>query len=800
MFQDLRFAFRLLVKQPGFTLVAILAIGVGIGQATNTFNSFSTILLKPVPHVVAEDRVVYLTEKHAANPEAHMSFSLPDFADVRAQSTTLEGLTTVMDRTFILGAEDKPARLLGSSITAAGFNMLGVKPHLGRTFGPADEAPDAPRTAILSHRVWMRFYGGRHDIIGTSTRLNGAQHTVIGVLPPGFNFPENSDIWTTFPVETKEPHRGDHSFPVYARMKPGVSLDQVNAELATIAARIATAHADTNDGVTFVARSIREEATEDVALLMKLALGAVIFVLLIACANVANLMLARSATRAHEIAIRFALGATRGRVVRQVLTESLLIGVLGGALGLLIAVWDKAIFLHTVPVELPFWMNFDFDWRVFVFATAAAVGSALLFGLFPALQISRATATTMKEGSRSSTGGPRSLRVRQVLVVAQVSLALVLLIGAGLMARSFMKLQAADPGFDPRGVLTFRVGLPPTQFQDKAQNRRFFTDLTRKIETVPGVTAVGAVTQLPGSGISINAFLIEGQPTPKALMEAPMAVSREVTPNYFNTMRVPLLAGRFFTDDDTADKPAVAIVDQAFVDRWFPGQDVVGKRIGLENWEEPKWATIVGVVGTVPQKLGAMMPEYGYYRPIAQNDYNFLSYVVRVRGAPETYHAAMQKAVASVMPGIPIYYVESMERVLEKSYWQKKFFGHVFMTYGAVALFLASLGVYGVMAYSVSQRTQEIGMRMALGAQPTDVLRLVTRQGFWLVGLGMGIGLVAALGLTRFMADFLYGVSPSDPPTYFALSLVLAAVGLIACWLPARRATRINPLTAIRAD
>lgn len=407
----------------------------------------------------------------------------------------------------------------------------------------------------------------------------------------------------------------------------------------------------------------------------------------------------------------------------------------------------------------------------------------------------------MKEGARSSSaGGPRALRVRQCLVVAQISLALVLLIGAGLMARSFMNLQAAHPGFDPRGLLTFRVGLPPTQFQDKEQNRRFFTDLTQKLRAVPGVESVAAVTHLPGSGISINAFLIEGQPAPKALMDAPMAVSREVTPTYFTTMRVPLIAGRFFTDDDTADKPAVAIVDQAFVDRWYAGQDVIGKRIGLESWEEPKWATIVGVVGTVPQKIGTKEPDYGYYRPVAQNDYNFLSYVVRVQGAPNSYHAAMQKAVTTVMPGIPIYYVESMERVLEKSFWQKKFFGHVFMTYGVVALFLASLGVYGVMAYSVSQRTQEIGMRMALGAQPAEVLRLVTQQGFWLVGLGMGIGLVAALGLTRFMADFLYGVSPSDPPTYFALSTVLAVVGLVACWLPARRATRINPLTAIRAE
>ena len=802
MLTDLRFALRQLIKHRGFTFIAVVALGIGIGQAASTFNAFSAILLRPMPQVADEGRVVFLNEIQLKNTENSLSFSLPDFLDVRTQSQTLEGLTVVTNRTFILGGGTTPERVLGSSISTAAFGMLGVTPLRGRLFRADEEKPGAAPVAIISHGLWQRRFGGSDAILGQTTLLNGAQVTVIGVMPAGFRFPETSELWMPFNYDLKDNPRGAHNYPVYARLKPGATLDQAQAELTTISARLAQQYKDTNDGLGFTVKLIRDEATDDVVVLMRLMLGAVLFVLLIACANVANLLLAQAVTRSHEMAIRTALGATRGRIVRQVLTESLLLALLGGAAGLLYAVWSNAYLIAGIPVELPYWMSFDFDWRVFAFTTVVTLGSALTFGLLPALSISRSTALELREGGRGGTGSPRAQRFRQLLVVAQVALALVLLIGAGLMVRSFINLASTNPGFDPHGVLTFRVGLPPTQFKDKVQNRRFFEQLTPRLADLPGVEAVGASSMLPGSGMSINAFSIEGLPQPKSLMEAPFAVHRIVTTGYFAAMRIPLLRGRAFTADDTAGKPLVAVVDQAFADRWFPGKDVIGQRISYDGDEtgKPTWVTLIGVVGTVPQRLGADSPKFGLYSPVAQDDVNFLSYAVRVKGDPTTYQAAIQRAVSAVMTDIPIYNVQTMEKGLAISYWQKKFFGHIFTNYGVVALFLASLGIYGVMAYSVTQRTQEIGVRMALGAQPRDVLRLVGRQGFILVSAGIGLGLVAALGLTRFMAGFLYGVSPSDPPTYFALSIVLALVAFVACWLPVRRATRVDPVVALRAE
>ena len=801
MLSDLRFAVRQLIKNRGFTLTAVIALGVGIGQAAGTFNAFSAILLRPMPHVQDEGRVLYLDQVQLKHTENNLGFSLPDFLDLRAQAKMVQGLTVVMNRTFILGGGSQPERALGSSISTAGFGMLGVQPLRGRLFRADEEQPGATPVAILSYGLWQRRFGGRDDLIGQTAVLNGSPVTIIGVMPAGFRFPETSELWTPFIYDLKDNSRGSHSYPVYGRLAPGVSLDQAQVELSTIAARLALQYKDTNDGLGITAKLIRDEATDDVVVLMRLMLGAVLFVLLIACANVANLLLAKSVTRSHELAIRSALGATRGRIIRQLLTESLLLGLLGGVAGLLFAVWNNAYSISAIPVELPYWMSFDFDWRVFVFTTAVTIVSALAFGLFPALQASRSTALELKEGGRGGTGSPRALRLRQILVVAQIALALVLLIGAGLMVRSFINLQNINPGFDPHGVVTFRVGLPPTQFKDKAQIRRFFDQLTPRLAALPGVEAAGATTMLPASGMNINAFSIEGQPPPKTLMASPFAVHRTITTGYLAAMRIPLLRGRDFTADDTDGKPRVLLVDQAFADRWFPGQDVLGKRISFgEDNGVPNWTTIVGVVGTVPQRIGSDAPKFGAYSPVAQDELNFLSYALRVKGDPTTYQSAIQHAVLSVQPEIPIYNVQTMEKGLAISYWQKKFFGHVFTNYGLVALFLASLGIYGVMAYSVTQRTQEIGVRMALGAQPRDVLRLVGRQGFRLVSLGIGIGLVAALGLTRFMAGFLYGVSPSDPPTYFALSTVLALVAFIACWLPAKRATRVDPIVALRAE
>jgi putative ABC transport system permease protein len=803
MLHDLRFALRLLFKSPGTTFAAVLALALGVGLSTAIFNAFSAVMLRPLPHIRDEHRLVFVNSLNLKQVDGYYELSEPDFLDLRAHAKSIEGLTTSTRKTVIFGAGENPERVLGADISVEGFGMLGGQPVRGRLFTAADGEPDAAPVALISYALWQRRFGGKDDVIGRVETMNGTATTIIGVLPAGFTFPDTEQLWTPLRYKNDPSTRGSHNYSGWARLRDGVSLDQARAELAALGARLAKEHPSTNDHKSFALRPVREEATEDTALLMRLMLGAAIFVLLIACANVANLLLAKAAARSHEIAIRVSVGATRLRIMRQVLTESLLLGLLGGALGLLVGVWANSLLLSAVPsVEIPFWMSFDFDWRVFAFAAGAAIGSSLFFGLFPALQASRGAAVEMKDGARSVTSSRRARAMRQALVIAQVALSAVLLIGAGLFVRSFLKLQSTPSGYDANGVITFRVGLPPSQFKDQAEVRRFFDELTPRLAEVPGVQAVGATSFLPSTGNNSNAFLVEGQEIPKTLADSTQTTSRAASAGYFTAMRIPLLRGRLFNAGDTRESLRVAVVDQQFVDKWLPGQDPIGKRVrfGFEATDQPNWLTIVGVVGNVPTRIDRPYERGSIYTAVEQSDFYFLSYAVRVSGDPTTFGPALQRAVLAVKPGIPIYDVLTQSYIERVAYWQRRFFGQVFSAFGLGALFLAALGVYGVMAYSVTQRTPEIGVRMALGASPQDVLRLVSRQGLTLVTLGLGIGVVAALGLTRLMAGLLFGISPSDPPTYFALTTVLAAVGLLACWFPARRATRVDPLVALRSE
>jgi putative ABC transport system permease protein len=805
MLSDLRFAFRLLVKSPGFSFAAIGALGLGIGLSTAIFNAFSGMLLRPFPHIRDEHRLVFINSVQLNEPDSHFELSLPDFLDLRAETKTLEGLTTTINRTMIFTGGETPFRALGADVSVEGFAMLGTSPHRGRLFGEADGQPDAPPVALLGYALWQRLYGGREDIIGQAVVINGKSHVLIGVMPPGFTFPERAELWTPFSYVGKPEERGSHSFPGWARLRPGVSLDTARAEIATIAARLAREYPATNDGKGLGLRLVREEATQDIGLLMKLMLGAAISVLLIACANVANLLLARAASRSHEIAIRVSVGAARWQIVRQILIESLMLGVIGGAFGLLVAAWADSLLFSAVPeVDIPFWMTFDFDWRVFSFAAVAAIGSAMIFGCFPALQVSRTTAMVLREGGRTTTGSPRARLVRQGLVVAQIALSAVLLIAAGLFVRSFLKLNSVHPGFDPHGVITFRVGLPPTQYSDKAQIRRFFDQLEPALAALPGVAAAGSTTMLPGDSDNRNVFVIEGQPEPATINAAPRTTVRTVSPGYLSAMRIPLVRGRSFTPDDRHDTTAVALVDEQFAAKWFPGLDPIGRRVSLglpDKPDEPRqWLQIVGLIGNVPQQLDRTYERGGLYLAHSQNNLNFVNYALRVSGDPATYGPALAQAVLSVQPDIPIYNVHTMEYLHALAYWEKRFFSQIFSAFGLGALFLAALGVYGVMSYAVQQRTSEIGVRLALGATEGEVVRLISRQGAWLVTLGMAVGVLSALGLTRLMAGLLFGISPSDPPTYFALTLVLAVTGLVACILPVRRAAKTDPMVALRTE
>jgi putative ABC transport system permease protein len=798
MLTDLKFALRMLAKHPGFTLFAVLAIGVGIGLSSAIFNAYSAIVLRPVPGIADEHRLVNVSSYVLERPNGNRGLSVPDALELAAQSKTLEGWTVLQARTMILGGGEKPERFLGTGISAGGFQMLGAQPLRGRLFRPDEETGAA--VAILSHAVWQSRFGGRDDAIGQTVILNGSATTIVGVMPEGFRFPEQSDLWVPFGATAQNYPRSAGTFTGYARLKAGVSLDEAQAELASLGLNFARTYRE-NQGTSFRARAFREQISQGASGHVRLLLGAVIFVLLIACANVANLLLAKSAARAPEIAIRTSLGATRGRIVRQVLTESVVLGTLGGLAGLGIGLAANRLMLGAIPVELPFWMRFEFDWRVFGFAAGAAIGSAVLFGLFPALQVSRSTAGALKESARTGAGSRRSRFVRHGLVVSQVAMAMLLLVGAGLMIRSYLATQSVDYGFDTRGVLTFRVGLPQAQFRDREVVRRFFEQFEARLGQIPGVQGAGATSLVPGNGLSITPFHIEGRERAKNFDASPFAVYRYVSPGYFPALGIPLLRGRLFTEDDRPDTPRVALIDQACADKWFPGVDPIGRRISVSGPGRPDdWFTIVGIVGNVTQRLESESPRHSLYTSARQQDFNFVNYLVRTEGDPTTYVQKIQDAALAVQPDIPIYSVLTLERSLAQAYWDRRFFGQLFTTFGAAALFLAALGIYGVMAFTVTQRTPEIGVRMALGAQRRDVLVLIGRQGLTLVLLGIALGLVAALGLTRLLANFLFGVNPSDPATYLVLTAVLGTVGLVACWLPAARASRVDPIVALRAE
>jgi len=809
MISDLRFAFRQLTKSPAFTIIAVLALALGVATATTNFTFYNALLVRPLPFIADEDTLLYIRTYNVKSPKDDFDNSVPDFRDIRREAKTLASALTLWNRTYILAGTERPDRALGTWITADGFQTLGVRPAHGRLFRADEGKPGSPPVAILSDALWKRSFGGNPEIVGQTVKLNQDTVTIVGIMPAGFGFPEMSLLWQPFPddAQTKEEERGMHGWPIYARMRPGVTIGQVQAELDTFALRLEREHPNSNTGLRFRALMVREEAVREEKLTMQLMLGATLAVLLIACGNVANLLLARAASRSREIAVRAALGAGRGRIIRQMLTESLLLGTLGGVAGLLLTFWETDFILSFIPVDIPFWIRFDLDWRVFAFALAATVGSSVVFGLFPALHASRIElAHELKDGARGGTGSGRSHRIRSALVVTQLALTLVLLVVAGLMMRSFLHLQYADPGLDPRGVFTFRTGIPPTIVKDgKAEEvaLKFFETAEQRVREIPGVESAGFVSYLPLTNNNNNlTFAVEGRPEPDP-GSRPHATVRSATPGVFPTLRIPLRRGRFLDERDRADHPLVVVVDESYARKFFPNEDLLGRRIsfdGPEDGAKRKWHTIVGVVGDIVQRPSARTPEPSVWFATAQKPDNFMSAVLRVQGDPAGYQRAAQDAVIAARSDIPIYYPNPLTQVARETMWSQRFFGGLFASFAGIALFLAAIGIYGVMAYSVSQRTQEIGVRMALGAEPAAVVAMMLRQGLRLVGLGLACGFACAWFAAQLLASVLYGVSPHDPPTFALVPLLLAAVALLACWLPSRRATLIDPITALRAE
>lgn len=814
LFQDIRYALRTFVRNPSVSLIAIVALAVGIGANTAIFSVVNSVLLKPLPFQ-EPDRLVALWESNVRQESivAGGATSYLDFVDWRARNHVFERMAAYRDRDFSIGGGGDPAHIHGAVASADLFNVLGRSPALGHGFSPEDDNPGGTHAVVLSSGLWQRRFGGDRSVIGREMIMDGKTVTITGVMPAGFQFPieaEPVEIWTAMATEresadggpTLADQRGAHYLRVVARLRPGISLAQAQSDMDSITKSLASEYPDSNSNFAAGMLPLHESIVGDLRTPLLILLGAVGCVLLIACANVANLLLARSASRYKEIAIRAALGARRSRVIRQLLTESVMLSALGGAAGLLVAVWGADLLLALVPSDLPRLSEIHMDWRVLGFTLVISVATGIIFGLAPALNASSTNLSeTLKEGGRGSTEGVHGNRIRNALVISEVALSLVLLVGAGLLMQSLVRLERVNPGFDPHNVLALSLDLPETRYPKDEQVGDFVRQLQSRLTGVPGIVASSAVTPLPLSSKNLGvAFDVEGRPMSKG--EMPSTDLRIVSPDYFRVMGIPLVAGRDFTTRDGWKASPVIIINQTLARRYFPNQDPIGKHIRptVSAGDQPEMREIVGVVGDIRHAslTAELKPEV--YLPHAQIPANSMTLVVRTNSDPSAVIPAIRGAVREMDPDLPLFNIRTLDQYVLRSASRPRFNSALLATFACVALLLTAIGLYGVMAYSVAQRTHEIGIRMALGARTSNVLGLVVRQGMKLTAAGLAIGLIGAFAATRMLAGLLFGVSPTDPLTFIGVSALIATVALLACYLPARRATKVDPLIALRYE
>jgi predicted permease len=812
LWQDLRYGARMLLKKSGFTLIAVLTLALGIGANTAIFSVVYAVLLKPLPFHEPERLVMLWTKLEKLGVEQTW-VSEPEILDFREQAKLFEGFGVLNGSSLVLTGNGEPEQLIGGGISTNFFSLLGAQVSAGRDFAPEEEQPGAARVAILSHGFWQRRFGGEQSVIGSTIHLSGRPATVVGILPPDFALllpsetqePTNIDVWIPYAEDYAKRGRNHHVLTVIARLRPGVSLAQAQEEMKSIAARLAPLHY-TRTGFAVKVVSLHGDIVKKQRPALLLLLAAVSFVLLIVCANVANLLLARAAAREKEIAVRAALGAGRVRLVRQLLTESVMLALVGGALGILLARWGVKALLAVSPADLPRLAEVGINFPVLAFTCAITTLTGILFGLFPAWRASKTNLTqALKDGSRSLAGGVSSQRLRSAISVAEIALSLVLLVGTGLLLRSFLRLTQVDPGFAAHHVLTMKMYPPRTKYQDGVAVANFYQQLLEKIQALPGVEAAAAITDLPLSNDSLGGPLtFEGvtAQAERANLASSEVTQSAITPDYFKTLKTPLLAGRFFTPQDARGKPRVAIIDETLQRRLWPNASPLGRRLTFGRFpDNPEvWVEIVGVVRRIRQhRLDADVREQVYF-PHAQSSKIEMTLAIRTTSDPLSLVGAVRGAVQSLDRDQPVYRIRTMAEWMAGALAPARFTLLLLLVFAGVAAALAVVGIYGVISHTVTQRTHEIGVRMALGAQQRDVLRLVIRQGLQLTVTGVALGLLASFALTRVMKTLLFGVSATDPVTFVLIALLLTFVALLACWLPARRAAQVDPLVALKYE
>jgi putative ABC transport system permease protein len=798
LLRDIRYGFRSLWKRPGFTLVALIALALGIGANTAIFSLVNAVLVQPLPFS-DPDRLVWAWGRFRQGTE-RASVAPGDFVDYRNQNTSFEQFAAFFSIQFPINltGSGEPERLNSAGVTGNYFQAMGVNAALGRTFVLENEKAGNDQVAVLSHKLWQSRFGGDPNIVNKTIVLDGKSCLVLGVMPNQFNFPQGTEIWVPMNFDSSPgmKQRKAHFLRPVGRLKPGVTLAQAQADTDGIAARLEEQFPDTNNGCSIKLVSLRDQLVGNTRPTLFILLGAVGFVLLIACANVANLLLVRAAARQKEIALRTALGASRIRIIRQMITESVLLALMGGALGTVLALWGVDLLVAVSGDNLPPTAQVRIDATVLGFTLGVSLLTGVLFGLAPALRTMRVNLTnSLKEGGRSVGEGVQRNLTRSILIVAESAVAVVLLIGAGLLIRSLIKLQNTSPGFESKNVLTMRLDLPEIKYPSAEKTGGFFKQLETRINGLPGVEGTGMITELPLSGQPNDIpFLVDGRPRESQNFGADF---RFVNANYFQTMRIPLLRGRNFTEMEVSKSSKVIIISDLLAKEAFPNEDPLGRRLLVANGDFGSFE-IVGVVGDIRHRELESEPLPAMYMPSFER--TWMNIVIRSQGDPGYLAAAVRKEVKAIDPDQPVAAVKPMDDWLAVSTSSHRYRTLLLALFALIALVLASTGIYGVMSYSVTQRTHEIGVRMALGARRVDVLKLVVRQGMFLVVIGLVLGILGAIALTRVMSSVLYEITPKDPVTFVVVALFLPVVALVACYIPARRATKVDPLVALRYE